>query len=144
MLSLESLPFDPVYFLLALGTAAVGVLALVGAGRAPHMRGLIRTAGALLVVRAVVDVSWYVWMLTYTPDGSGLGGLMAVTSLHSLLSTLLVITAVVLLLIAIITGARRAARPAAAPGNRWNPPGGAPGPSWHSGGGSGPVGGPGA
>ncbi|MBV2363812.1 hypothetical protein ACFPZ0_17790 [Streptomonospora nanhaiensis] len=144
MLSLESLPFDPVYFILALATAAVGVLALVGAGRAPHLRALIRTAGALLVLRALVDVTWYVWMLNFTPDGSGLGPLMAATSLHSVLSTLLTIASVVLLLIAIIAGARRGRPSGAPPESRWNPPGGAPGPSWHSGGGAGPAGGPGA
>ncbi|MDA2814723.1 hypothetical protein O4J56_29030 [Nocardiopsis sp. RSe5-2] len=49
------------YFLLDVFTAVVGIIALVRGGRAPSGGGLIRTAGALLILNGLVALGWRIY-----------------------------------------------------------------------------------
>ncbi|WP_017623967.1 hypothetical protein [Nocardiopsis chromatogenes] len=49
------------YFLFDLFTAVVGIVALVRGGRAPSGGGLVRTAGVLLILAALVWAGWRVY-----------------------------------------------------------------------------------
>ncbi|MDT0304399.1 hypothetical protein [Streptomonospora wellingtoniae] len=117
----------------------VGVLALALAGRAPAMRGLIRTGGGLLILNWILGVAFSVTLEVASLDSVGPGLFIG----FDVVSIIVFAAALILLLIALAGSGRGSAQRGAAtpqpagPGG-WPPPGGpgagqyaqSPGPGW--------------
>ncbi|WP_026124191.1 hypothetical protein [Nocardiopsis baichengensis] len=119
------------YFLLDALTAVVGVIALARGGKAPSGTGPVRTAGALLIVAALVFAGWRVYTMVFLYDTLLLPeSVEAAAAVQTVTSLLLWAAAVVLILVSLAGSGRAEGQSPPSPAAGPMPPGpaGPPGP----------------
>ncbi|MFC7328081.1 hypothetical protein [Marinactinospora rubrisoli] len=111
-----------------------GGFALIWAGRAPAGRGLVRSAGALLLVDALVNLGRTILFALANYPGrhqeASVDLVILLAPFLNVASNAALIGAVILLLVAVVRGSRRAPAGRPAPGIAPQPPGPQPPGPW--------------